>query len=73
VLRIVQPEAQRPFRAPLAWLFTIAGTASCLFLITGLSLPTWIRFGVWFVIGIAIYAAYGYRKSRLRTLAPPPP
>jgi APA family basic amino acid/polyamine antiporter len=34
-------------------------------------LPTWIRFGVWFVIGLAIYAIYGYRKSRLRTLAPP--
>jgi APA family basic amino acid/polyamine antiporter len=71
VLRIVQPKAQRPFRAPLVWLFTIAGAASCLFLITGLSLPTWVRFGVWFLIGIAIYAVYGYRKSRLRTLAPP--
>ena len=49
-------------------IFTILGAASCLFLITGLSLPTWIRFGVWFVIGIAIYAVYGYRKSRLREL-----
>ncbi|HTX55793.1 MAG TPA: amino acid permease [Candidatus Acidoferrales bacterium] len=66
VLRIVQPQAHRPFRAPLVWIFTIAGAASCLFLITGLSLPTWIRFAVWFVIGIAIYAVYGYRKSRLR-------
>ena len=71
VLRIVQPQAHRPFRAPLVWIFTIGGAASCLFLITGLSLPTWIRFGVWFVIGIAIYAVYGYRKSRLRTLASP--
>ena len=69
VLRIVQPQAHRPFRAPLVWIFTIGGAASCLFLITGLSLPTWIRFGVWFVIGIAIYAVYGYRKSRLRSLA----
>jgi APA family basic amino acid/polyamine antiporter len=66
VLRIVQPDAHRPFRAPLVWVFTILGAASCLFLITGLSLPTWIRFGVWFAIGIAIYAVYGYRKSRLR-------
>jgi len=71
VLRIVQPEAHRPFRAPLVWIFTIAGSASCLFLITGLSLPTWLRFAVWFLIGIAIYAVYGYRKSRLRALAPP--
>ncbi|HEY5350653.1 MAG TPA: amino acid permease [Candidatus Lustribacter sp.] len=71
VLRIVHPDAHRPFRAPLVWVFTIAGAASCLYLITGLSLPTWIRFGVWFAIGIAIYAAYGYRKSRLRTMSPP--
>jgi APA family basic amino acid/polyamine antiporter len=72
VLRIVQPHAERPFRAPLVWVFTIAGAASCLYLITGLSLPTWIRFGVWFAIGIAIYAVYGYRKSHLRTMTPPP-
>ena len=71
VLRVVEPKAHRPFRAPLVWIFTVGGAASCLYLITGLSLPTWIRFGVWFAIGIAIYAVYGYRKSRLRALAPP--
>ncbi len=68
VLRIIEPDAPRPFRAPAVWLFSILGAGSCLYLITGLSLPTWIRFGVWFVIGIAIYATYGYRKSHLRTL-----
>jgi len=68
VLRIAQPNADRPFRAPLVWVFTILGAVSCVYLITGLSLPTWIRFGVWFVIGIAIYAVYGYRKSHLRSL-----
>jgi basic amino acid/polyamine antiporter, APA family len=31
----------------------------------GLPTPTWIRFGVWLVIGLAIYFAYGYRRSRL--------
>jgi len=66
VLRIVQPDAHRPFRAPLVWVFTLLGAASCLYLITGLSLPTWIRFLVWFAVGIAIYAVYGYRKSHLR-------
>ncbi|MGB6987142.1 MAG: amino acid permease [Candidatus Aquilonibacter sp.] len=71
VLRVINPTAKRPFRAPFVWFFGLAGAILCPFLITGLSLPTWIRFGVWFVIGIAIYAAYGYRKSRLRTLSPP--
>ncbi|MHB8147331.1 MAG: amino acid permease [Vulcanimicrobiaceae bacterium] len=71
VLRVTQPDAHRPFRAPLVWVFTLLGAASCLYLITGLSLPTWIRFFVWFTIGAAIYAAYGYRKSRLHTMASP--
>ncbi|HTU69341.1 MAG TPA: amino acid permease [Candidatus Baltobacteraceae bacterium] len=71
VLRVVQPDAHRPFRVPFVWLFTIGGALSCLLLITGLSLPTWIRFALWFAIGIAIYAVYGYRKSRLRTPLPP--
>jgi basic amino acid/polyamine antiporter, APA family len=66
VLRITQPNARRPFRAPLGSIFAILGAISSAYLITGLSVPTWVRFGVWFVIGIAVYAAYGYRKSRLR-------
>jgi APA family basic amino acid/polyamine antiporter len=31
-----------------------------------LGTTTWIRFIVWFVLGVAVYAAYGYRHSRLR-------
>ena len=68
VLRVVRPDEPRPFRAPFVWFFGVAGAVLCLYLITGLSLPTWVRFGVWFAIGIAIYATYGYRKSKLREL-----
>jgi APA family basic amino acid/polyamine antiporter len=32
----------------------------------GLGTATWIRFVVWFFVGVAIYAAYGYRHSLLR-------
>src|SRR5581483_6908142 len=56
VLRFVQPNAQRPFRAPLAPIFTIFGAAACFYLISGLSLPTWIRFVVWFIAGLVVYA-----------------
>jgi basic amino acid/polyamine antiporter, APA family len=66
VLRIVNPTAERPFRAPLLPLFSIAGAAVCLYLITGLEVATWERYGIWFVVGIIVYAFYGFRKSRLR-------
>ncbi|HZZ64983.1 MAG TPA: amino acid permease, partial [Candidatus Baltobacteraceae bacterium] len=69
VLRIAQPDAKRPFRAPLAPVFTVLGAAACFFLISGLSVPTWVRFVVWFSVGVVLYAAYGYRRSRLRALA----
>jgi len=31
----------------------------------GLPATTWIRFGLWLLAGIVIYALYGYRRSRL--------
>ena len=34
--------------------------------VLGLPLHAWERFGVWLVIGIALYFSYGYRRSKLR-------
>jgi APA family basic amino acid/polyamine antiporter len=66
VLRLRQPGAARPFRAPLIFVTAPAGALLCLFIMTGLGAATWIRFVVWFVVGVAIYAAYGYRHSLLQ-------
>jgi basic amino acid/polyamine antiporter, APA family len=66
VLRLVNPSARRPFRAPLLPLFSLAGAASCLYLITGLAVATWIRYAIWFAVGIFVYAIYGFWNSRLR-------
>ncbi|MGP8100226.1 MAG: amino acid permease [Candidatus Cybelea sp.] len=66
VLRIVNPAAPRPFRAPLLPLFSIAGAGSCLYLVSGLQVATWWRYGIWFLVGLAVYALYGFWNSRLR-------
>ena len=73
VLRFTAPHAPRPFRAPLLPIFAGAGVLSCLVLITKLEPTTWIRYGVWFVVGIVVYAGYGFWHSRLRTREAPPP
>lgn len=66
VLRITNPDAHRPFRAPFLPFFAVAGALTCFFLVTQLGVETWVRYAIWFVVGIVVYAAYGYRKSRLR-------
>jgi APA family basic amino acid/polyamine antiporter len=44
-----------------------AGIVLCTWLtVEGLAPLTWLRFLVWFVVGLAIYALYGYRTSLLR-------
>ncbi len=67
VLRYSRPDAKRPFRAPLGPLVAVLGLGMCLYLmIGGLSGGTWLRFVLWFAVGVGVYAAYGYRHSLLR-------
>jgi APA family basic amino acid/polyamine antiporter len=66
VLRYTQPERPRPFRVPFVWPVCIGGAAACLFVMRGLPRQAWERFGIWLVIGLALYFVYGYRNSTLR-------
>jgi basic amino acid/polyamine antiporter, APA family len=66
VLRYTDPDRPRPFRAPFVHVVGIVGAALCIFVMTGLPGLAWIRFGVWLLIGVALYIAYGYRNSTLR-------
>jgi basic amino acid/polyamine antiporter, APA family len=36
----------------------------------GLPLDTWIRLAIWLLIGLAIYASYGARHSRVSNAIP---
>jgi APA family basic amino acid/polyamine antiporter len=66
VLRMKEPERERPFKVPMVWLIAPAGIAACLYIMIGLPPQAWTRFGWWLLIGMGIYAAYGYRNSNLR-------
>jgi APA family basic amino acid/polyamine antiporter len=48
--------------------FPIIGIALCLYLMADLPATTWIRFFGWLVVGLVIYAVYGYSHSRQRRL-----
>lgn len=39
------------------------GVVASLWLITYLQWQTWVRFGVWFAIGLVVYFTYSYRRS----------
>ncbi len=66
ILRRTKPDLERGYRVPFVPFVPISGAALCLFLMKYLEAETWLRFGIWLVIGLAIYAAYGYRNSKLR-------
>ena len=63
VLRYTHPEIKRVFKAPGGLLTPILGMLSCLYLMTGLPLDTWIRLVVWLVLGLIIYFTYGIKRA----------
>jgi APA family basic amino acid/polyamine antiporter len=65
VLRYRRPDLPRTFRAPGMPVVPAIGVVFSIWLITFLEPLTWLRFAIWFVLGMAIYFAYGRRKSVL--------
>ena len=66
VLRRTSPDLPRPFRVPWSPVIPLASVAACLVLMASLPWETWERLITWMAVGLAIYAAYGYRHSVLR-------
>ncbi|MGN2252071.1 amino acid permease [Frateuria sp. GZRe12] len=66
ILRHTQPELPRTFRVPWAPVVCTLGVLSCLMLLYWENWYQWLMLGIWTVIGMVIYFAYGRRHSRLR-------
>ncbi len=65
ILRRTRPDLERGFKVPLVPLLPILSILACGWLMLNLSGLTWIRFGLWMVLGIVIYLGYGRRHSVL--------
>jgi basic amino acid/polyamine antiporter, APA family len=65
VLRYRRPDVERPFRVPAFPVLPALSILACVWLATNLTVATWLRFLVWFVLGLVVYLAYSRRRSRL--------
>jgi APA family basic amino acid/polyamine antiporter len=63
VMRRTNPNANRPFRAPLVPLVPILGILTCLLLMFSLPAENWYRLIIWLLLGLLIYFGYGRRHS----------
>lgn len=66
VMRKTNPDANRPFRAPLVPLTPILGILTCLLLMFSLPAENWWRLIIWLLIGFVIYFAYGRKHSVMK-------
>ena len=64
-LRRSEPDLERGFRVPMVPLIPLLSLASTLWLMLNLKTSTWLKFGVWMLLGLAIYGLYGRWHSRL--------
>jgi hypothetical protein len=46
----------------------VLGLISCLFMMSEMGISNWTGFGIWLIVGLIIYALYGFRKSKLNKL-----
>jgi APA family basic amino acid/polyamine antiporter len=64
-LRRSEPNLERGFRVPFVPLVPLLSLAATIWLMLNLATSTWIKFGVWMTLGLAIYGLYGRWHSRL--------
>ncbi|WP_279491686.1 amino acid permease [Actinomadura sp. KC216] len=72
-LRHSRPDLHRPFRVPIAPVTAVVTIVAVGWLMLNLKVQTWGYFGIWMVVGVLLYLAYGRRKSQMKLLLDEPP
>ena len=67
VLRRTRPDLERAFRCPAVPAVPILAVLAAFYLMLNLPAATWIRFGIWMVLGLVVYFIHGRRHRRLAT------
>jgi APA family basic amino acid/polyamine antiporter len=63
IMRRTHPDLPRIFRCPQPMLIGGLAIVGCIYLLLSLPESTLVRFAIWNLIGVAIYMAYGRRRS----------
>jgi len=66
MLRWKQPHLPRPFKLPFYPIVPLLGIIFCVYLMLNLPGHAWLRFVVWFAIGMVVYFYYGRKHSLAR-------
>ena len=56
------------FRLSLSFI-PVAGLLCCLYMMSEMGISNWIGFGIWLIVGLIIYFAYGYNHSKLKNVS----
>jgi APA family basic amino acid/polyamine antiporter len=65
LLRVKQPQLERPYKTPFLPVVASLGMGFNLFLMTQVRANTWIAFIIWGTIGVLVYFLYSRKKSNL--------
>ncbi len=68
VLRVKEPDLDRPYRTPAVYFVAPAGFLFNIFLMTNVQQNTWYAFLIWGTLGVLVYFLYSRRHSNLNNL-----